>query len=336
MTCKQAHIQTEPFPFTVQLTGNYVFWTLRSPAVTRWANNTCLFKQAAHTAPKTESKKLPSAHYGTNNPSHVWGMEEPTGRLPSQPVDLWQRPEVRLRGEFLPSLRGGNFADVATSHCQEKIPLKKERNNRDQTEEIKSLSYLHILAEDQPLVRCVLLHKGQQEVGGLLPSPLITLNDSNGHTFEIKSTYSHAHMHMHTGHSHTDLALHSLQPWLQHWPSSRSGWLLWVRGKHLDYYFYFSFLYSQRTVERSHVSYTWRFQSRPSQVKKHRHEIRHALIDFSLHILWCYDDAIATSKSSIDMETEFYANLLEIIFTSIRWRANRKLFGRERVSHKWG
>lgn len=51
-------------------------------------------------------------------------MAEPSGRLPSQPVDLWQRPEVRRRGEVLPSLQGGNFADVATSHCQEKNTTK--------------------------------------------------------------------------------------------------------------------------------------------------------------------------------------------------------------------
>lgn len=228
MTCKQAYIQTEPFLFTVQLTGNYVsgLWEAllsQGERTTRVCSSRRLTRRQ-----RQKAKKIPSAHYGTNNPSHVWGMAEPTGRLPSQPVDLWQRPKVRLRGEFLPSLRGGNFADVATSHCQEKIPLKKERNNRDQTDEIKSLSYLHILAEDQPLVRCVLLHKGQQEVGGLLPSPLITLNDCNGHTFEIKSTYSHAHMHMHmrTGHSHTDLALHSAT--VTATPASVSEWLIAV------------------------------------------------------------------------------------------------------------
>lgn len=238
---QKTYIQTKPFLFIVQLTGNCIFQPLDFEKLcchkVSWRH---VFAQAggSQDAKDRKQRKVPQAHYGTNNPSPVWGMVEPTGRLPSQPVDLWQRPEVRLRGEVLPSLRGGNFADAATSHCQKKIPQKKEqfRPNRGK----KSLGYLHFLAEDQLLVRLVLLRRGQQEVVGLLLSPLITLNNSNGHTFEIKSTYSHAHMH--TGHSHTDLALHSDR--LLHWPSSWNGWLLWasftssrVGRKHLDYYF---------------------------------------------------------------------------------------------------
>lgn len=77
--------------------------------------------------------KVPEAHDGTNNPSHVWGTAEPAGPFPSQPVDLWQRPEVRLRGEVLPSLRGGNTADAATSDCQEKNATKERKKETIET-----------------------------------------------------------------------------------------------------------------------------------------------------------------------------------------------------------
>lgn len=139
MTCKKTYIQTKPFLFIVQLTGNCIFQPLDFEKLC-CHRESCrhVFAQAGGSqgAKDRKQRKVPQAHYGTNNPSPVWGMVEPTGRLPSQPGDLWQRPEVRLRGEVLPSLRGGNFADVATSHCQKKIPQKKEqfRPNRGKKE----------------------------------------------------------------------------------------------------------------------------------------------------------------------------------------------------------
>lgn len=161
---------------------------------------------------RKKKKKIPEAHYGTNNPSHLRG-DGRASWTDSQPVDLWKRPEVRLRGEGPPITHGWKHHKAA-SDCQEKYHKRKKQLRRERKKflpkeaESGAESYLHFLAEVQPLVLCVFLSGGQEKVGGLLPSPLITLNDSNGHTFEIKSTYSHAHMHTHTGHTHTDLALH--------------------------------------------------------------------------------------------------------------------------------
>lgn len=130
---------------------------------------------------------------------------------------------------------------------------------------------------------------------------------------------------------------HSTQARLLHRPWSWSGWLLWasftssrVRRKHLDYYFFFSFLYSLG----SHVSYKWSFQSCPRNVRKPRQEIKHALVNFCLHIKWCCDDAMATNKNSLDMEVEFYSNLLELFHQSDeepKWW----LFGKARVICDW-
>lgn len=143
---------------------------------------------------------------------------------------------------------------------------------------------MHFLAEDQPLVRRVFLRRGQQEVGGLLPSPLITLNDSNGHTFEIKSTYSHAHVHTHTGHSHTDLALRSAR--LLHKPSSGNGsspWASFTRGETQTSGLLFLILFSLQSPYSpgSHASYKWSFKSSPRKVKKPRKQIKHAFIFLS-------------------------------------------------------
>lgn len=248
MICKQRTFK--------QLTVNDIFEPLdfEKPRCHKVSRQHVFVHAGGPQGAKDRKQKVPSAHYGTKitHPMYKGWRSQVDGF----PASLWiYGSDLRWDAEE----RSSHHSRVETllmlpRHIvKRKIPQKTERNNWDQVEEIRSLSSLHFLAEDQPLIRRVLLHRGQQEVGGLLASPLITLNDSNGHSFEIKSTYSRAHMHIHTGHSHANLALHSDR--LLHWPSSWNGWLLWasftssrVRRKHLDYYFYFSFLYSQRTV----------------------------------------------------------------------------------------
>lgn len=152
--------------------------TLRSPAVTRWVDNTLCPSRRF-----TESKNVPSADYGTNNPPLVRGTASP-------PVLRWDSEERSSDHS------GWKLSWRATSHCRRK---KLSRPNRVKKRFFwpRSASWRACFAP---------------EVGGLLHSPLIALNDSNGRTSEIKSTYSHAPVKMHTGPSNTDFHSDPLGP----------------------------------------------------------------------------------------------------------------------------
>lgn len=76
-----------------------------------------------------KKKKIPEAHYGTNNPSHLRG-DGRASWTDSQPVDLWQRPEVRLRGEGPPITHGWKHHKAA-SDCQEKYHKRKKQLRRE-------------------------------------------------------------------------------------------------------------------------------------------------------------------------------------------------------------
>lgn len=98
----------------------------------------CSSEQKADKEPKTEreeEKKIPQAHYGTNNPSHLRG-DGRASWTDSQPVDLWQRPEVRLRGEGPPITHGWKHHKAA-SDCQEKYHKRKKQLRRERGKERK-------------------------------------------------------------------------------------------------------------------------------------------------------------------------------------------------------
>lgn len=102
-----------------------------------------------------------------------------------------------------------------------------------------------------------------------------------------------------------------------------------VRRKHLDYYFSFFFLYSRRTVQGHMRVINGASNLLQEKLKSPDSKSNTLLYSYQLFpahfvmLLWCY-----SNKKNLDMEMEFYLNLLEWFSTSVRWRANRKLFGK--------
>lgn len=109
-----------------------------------------------------------------------------------------------------------------------------------------------------------------------------------------------------------------------------------VRRKHLDYYFWFFFLYSRRTVQghmRVINGASNLLQEKLKSPDSKSNTLIYSYQLFPAHfvmLLWCY-----SNKKNLDMEMEFYLNLLEWFSTSVRWRANRKLFGKVWLTHNW-